>query len=197
MKRTPDVLWQAFEDGHQFTLDDGRVVTMRSADAGPLMLPSGRIVVSDPILDPSNRPFSTSVEPGSYSIHLALDDDEVALVMVMFKEGQPITWKRSKPRDFSVDSGTGCIMDHQVARFLRRKAKADKYERFIKVFEDALAETGWGSASPIPTLWANVFVFRTLGGDGTFPIFFGYDAEGDVICLVIDMFTDLLDKDHE
>jgi hypothetical protein len=195
MKRYHDAILQAFEDGHEFTLEGGRTVTVRSDDAGSLTLPSGRIVVSDPFVDTGNSPFTTSVEPGDYSVHLALADEAVALVMIMFKEGGPTTWKRATPRHFSVDSATGCVMGFEMARFLRRKAVAGKYDRHYRLFEESLVETGWANLTPSASMEANVVVFRTWGGDGTFPFFFGYDAEGDVSCLVIDMLTELLAKD--
>jgi hypothetical protein len=35
---------------------------------------------------------------------------------------------------------------------------------------------------------SQVVLFRTWGGDGAFPSFFGYRADGEVVCLVTDMF---------
>ena len=131
MKNPGNALWWAFEDGCEFRPNGSeRIVTMHCEDAGSISLPSGRIVVSDPLLDPWRPPFSTTVLPRSYSVHLALGNDEVALVMVLFKEGRPTIWTRAKPESFSVDSATGCLMDYTAARFLRRKANAGKYNRY-------------------------------------------------------------------
>jgi hypothetical protein len=116
-------LWHAFVDGHRFQTDDGESVTTRIADAGALVLPTGRIVVSDPILDPFNKPFTVVVPPGTYPVLLSLIKDDVALVMVSFAEGSPVRWQATKPANFGVDSATGCLMDQKVCRFLRRKQK--------------------------------------------------------------------------
>lgn len=60
MKKHFANFWNAFRDGATFKLGgSGHVVTMKSEDAGSLALPSGRIVASDPFLDPWQPPFST------------------------------------------------------------------------------------------------------------------------------------------
>lgn len=185
-----NALGDAFTDGHRFQTDDGEFVTTRIADAGALVLPTGRIVVSDPILDPFSKPFSVAVAPGTYPVLLSLIKDDVALVMVNFAEGSPVRWQRTKPESFGVDSASGCLMDHKVCRFLRRKAEDDKYDRYSRRFQDALEENEglWGSYCIDRASGANVVVFRTWGGDGTFPSFFGYNASGELVCLVTDMF---------
>jgi hypothetical protein len=186
----PDIaLWHAFADGHRF-LTENEVVTTRIADAGVLVLPTGRIVVSDPILDPFNKPFSVTVPSGSYPVLLSLIKDDVALVMVNFAEGPPVRWRKTKPETFGVDSATGCLMDHRVCQFLRRKAEADKCEKYSCRFQDALEENEglWGSYCLDAQSGTNVVLFRTWGGDGVFPSFFGYNAEGEVVCLVTDMY---------
>src|SRR3989442_4802813 len=118
-------LWHAFVDGHRFNTEDGESVTTRIVDAGALVLPTGQVVVSDPILDPFNRPFSVAVPPGTYPVLLSLIKDDVALVMVNFLAGSPVRWERTRPQSFGVDSATGGLMDQKVCRFLRRKAEKD------------------------------------------------------------------------
>lgn len=192
--RLPSVaLWHAFADGHRFVTKHGEVLTTRIEDAGPLVLPTGSIVAGDPILDPWNKPFTVKVPPDSYPVLVSLIRDEVALVMVHFAEGSPVRWQASRPRSFIVDSATGCLMDERVCRLLRRKAESGAYEKFVRRFDNALAENNglWGKYCLDPDSGANVFLFRTWGGDGSFPSFFGYDSNGNVICLVIDMFLHL------
>jgi hypothetical protein len=190
MELPNNALWDAFVDGHRFQTDDGEFVTTRIADAGTLVLPTGRIVVSDPILDPFNKPFSVAVAPDKYPVLLSLIKDDVALVMVNFAEGPPVRWQPAKPKTFGVDSATGCLMDHKVCRLLSRKAEDDNYERYSRLFQDALEENEglWGSYCIDSGSGANVVLFRTWGGDGTFPSFFGYNAADEVVCLITDMF---------
>lgn len=195
MNLPTSALWQAFADGHRFLTADGKEVATRIADAGTLVLPTGRIVVSDPILDPFNKPFTLAVPSGKYSVLLSLIEDEVGLVMVSFAEGTPVRWQITKPESFGVDSATGCLMDYKVCRFLRRKAENNGYDRYARGFENALEENDglWGSYCMDSESGANVLLFRTWGGDGVFPSFFGYDSQGELVCLITDMF---LASDH-
>jgi hypothetical protein len=126
MDLSSNALWNAFGEGHRFLTDHREVLTTRIADAAPLVLPTGRIVVSDPVLDPFNKPFNVSVPPGTYPVLLSFVRHDVGLVMVHFTESAPVRWKAARPPWFSVDSATGCLMDHKVARFLLRQAKRDK-----------------------------------------------------------------------
>ena len=183
-------LWQAFADGHQFLTENGETVTTRIADAGALVLPTGRIVASDPILDPFSKPFTISVPSGAYPVLLSLIKDDVALVMVHFAEGTPVRWESARPDCFGVDSATGCLMDYRVCRFLRRKAESADYEKYSRRFEGALDEHDgmWGSCSLNSASGANVVLFHTWGGDGVFPAFYGFDSHDQLLCLVIDMY---------
>ena len=189
--RLPDIaLWQAFTDGHRFATKNGETVSTRIADAGALVLPTGRIVVSDPILDPWNKPFSVVVPPGAYPVLLSLIRDEVALAMVRLGEASPVEWKRTKPDSFNVDSATGCFMDHKVSRFLRRRAECDNFEKYMHGFQSALHEQEgrWANCCLDRESGANVVLFRTCGGDGIFPCFFGFGSNGSAVCLIVDMF---------
>jgi hypothetical protein len=190
MELPSNALWDAFTDGHRFDMGDGQSVTTRIADAGALVLPTGRIVVSDPILDPFRKPFSVAVPAATYPVLLSLIKDEVALVMVNFAEGPPVRWQAAKPETFAVDSATGCLMDYKVCRFLRRITEDDKYGSYIHRFQDAIEENEelWGNYCVDRSSGANVVLFRTWGGDGVFPSFFGYNAADEVVCLVTDMF---------
>lgn len=160
----------------------------RQEDAGTLVLPTGRIVVSDPILDPFNKPFSRAVNPGNYPVVLSMVEDDVGLVSVYFADQAPVTWRATKPESFSVDSASACIMDQKVCRFLHRKAEDGNFDKYTHRFENALAENNgiWGNYSF--QSGANVILFKTFGGDGTFCSYFGLDGDSEVVVLVIDMF---------
>ena len=191
MKLPSPALWQVFADGAEVVRnDDGTIESSRTLDIGHLTLPTGRIVVSDPFLDPWNEPFSVHVPPGSYPVLLSVIRGDAALVMIAFGDGPPVSWRPTDPSTFGVDSGTGVLMDQKVSRFLRRKAEAARYERYSQRFRDALDEEDGLSANCCieRRTGANVVLFRTWGGDGTFPSYFGFAADGSVACLVTDMY---------
>jgi hypothetical protein len=59
------------------------------------------------------------------------------------------------------------------------------------LFEDALAETGkWANVGLDAVPDASIVLFHTWGGNGTFPVFFGYDTERELTCLVVDMLVE-------
>jgi hypothetical protein len=175
MRRPDDSLWSAFTNGIE--------------DAGVLVLPTGRIVVSDPFVDFSDPALSIAVEPGTYPIFVSRVDRDIGVVLVMFAEQTPIRWRKPKPSTFSNDSATGCLLDNRASRFLRRKAAAGKLERHYFNFENALTERGGncGSHCLDSRSGTNAFLFRTFGGDGTFPMFFGYGEKGGPVCLAVDL----------
>ncbi len=116
-------LWDVFADGARVVRsDDGTVETARTLEMGNLTLPTGRIVVSDPFLNPWIDPFSVRVSPDTYPVLLSVIRGDAALVMVAFGNGPPISWQPADPPAFSVDSATGCLMDQKVCRFLRPKS---------------------------------------------------------------------------
>ncbi len=183
-------LWTAFEDGRRFN-QGGRLIELACRDAGAIVLPSGAIVACDPQCDLAQPPLKLRVAPGAYPIFLALTDGHVAVVMVRFRDGAPQRWVPSKPARFSVDSGTGCLMDAKTARMLTRRLNEGKWDRYSKRIDDALAENdGWANVCLNQASRANIVVFRTYGGDGTFATFFGYSETGELICSVTDMFLE-------
>lgn len=189
MKVPGPALWNAFADGAFVEVDNGITTNTRTLDAGHLTLPTGRIVASDPFLDPWTEPFTVRVPPGVYPVFLAIMQNDVALAMVSFGEGPPVSWQSADPPMFGVDSGHGCLMDQKVCRFLRQKAEADRYERYSKAFQEALDEGDglWGHRCIDRESGANVVLFRTWGGDGRFASYFGYATDGSLACLVTDM----------
>ena len=169
-----------------------RVVEMSSCDAGVLVLPAGHIVACDPQFDLVQSAFAQPVEPGEYPVFLAIEYHDVALVMVQFREGQPDHWATLAPARFGVDSATGCLMDRKVARTLLRRSDAGKWDRSWKRIEDSFADNDglWANVCMHRESGANIVAFRTWGGDGTFATYWGYAANGELLCSVTDMFLE-------
>jgi len=193
MARLPDpALWDAFTDGHQFVLEgeERGPLVMRTEEVGVLVLPSGRVVTCDPLLDPWRPPFSFRARPGRYPVFAAVTRDDNALILVRFRSRAPVRWETARPDCFGVDSATGCLMDYRVARFLLRRARANKYDRYWRLFNDHKeGRLRSDSVCQDESSGANVILFHTFGGDGTFP-FYGYDARDRLVCLVTDMLLD-------
>lgn len=114
----------------------GEVAGMPMAvmDIGPCSLPSGRVLVRDPVTylcDPGERPYMDSVQPGEYRTEVAvvLDDgcDRYAAVRLRFTEAEPVAYYEAlvgyediyhigdgEYFGFNADTGLACICDEAV-----------------------------------------------------------------------------------
>jgi len=87
---------------------------------------------------------------------------------------------------YDVDSGRGCFLDLELARFLLRKAEHGRLERYQRRIESQLDERSWANVILDESSGANVVAFTTGGGDGKYPSFLGYDNKDCLVCLVTD-----------
>jgi len=157
----PDLV-RAFRDGERFG-----DATIRVAEVGPLVLPTGRIVACDPCyLTTSNcrePAYTRAVPPGRYPLLLALlsnprlplsspNYERVACVMVRFRDVPVKQWEMAlqpgwdsstlKPGyhfGYGVDGGTGCFLDEGTAALIPGEQPA-YYEAMHRVrrIEDLL-----------------------------------------------------------
>ncbi|MCZ7457968.1 DUF4241 domain-containing protein [Streptomyces sp. WMMC940] len=202
----PRYLDEMFTPGTRFTPPDtqatGPYVVERVVDAGSLRLPTGRIVACDPgWLDPG-EPFTVAVPPGSYRMQIAtaayrtehwgktLDMQDFTAARILISGKPTATWELAlrlgeDPRTlrdgefygFGVDTGTGCFVDAAAADRLtggENTVPDDDSPDGIVVLDD-------------PTSGGNLIVYPSGMGDGSYPVWIGRDADGEVTCLVADM----------
>ena len=180
-------------------LQDGRDVSIEICEAGVLFLTSGRIVACDGLI-PDVEPFTETVEPGSYPVFLsiAMFGDEwpvVACAMLRLKDEMPAIWKlatvagQSETAEiegdivgYGVDTGTGCFADLDAMQTLA--TSPDLWSRLQKqVHQPGIDWIDFPIDTPgLP----NIIVFSSGDGDGTYPSYFGYDVDGNVLCLATD-----------
>ena len=192
-------LWTAFEDGGRIETVRG-VTELRCREVGSLALPTGRIVVCDPLFDLVQEPFSIQVDPDSYPVFLSLtDQSEAALLMVQFADREPAQWVPATPPFFSVDSATASLMDARLARMLIRAAENDRFDRHWKRVTDEMEENDglWANVTLHNESGANIVALRTMGGDGSFCSYLGYSQHNELLCLVADFFLAELGNDRE
>jgi hypothetical protein len=160
----------------------------------PIALPSGRIVVGDPLGDLyDNEPLTQEVPPGRYSVRLATATGLGGAVasMVRFGAGTAVRWEPTEPNRHGVDSGTSGFVDSGLARRLQQKS-GEWFERHLQRCSDALEGAGepWGNRRLDRETGANLLFFWTATGDGQYPSFCGYAANGELVCLVTDYFLE-------
>ncbi|MGQ4385495.1 DUF4241 domain-containing protein [Streptomyces sp. SAS_270] len=171
-------------------------------DAGPLRLPTGRVVACDPGWDSPVEPFTVTVPPGEYRVevamaayaseyegaHIRLEDYTAARVLVCEKPTEtwelalrpgedPRTLRDGEFYGFGVDTGTGCFVDAAAAERLTGRQDTipdDDLPDGILVLDD-------------PRSGGNLIAYPSGLGDGTYPVWIGRAGDGEVTCLVADM----------
>jgi len=166
---------------------------------GDLRMPSGRIVVCDPMWlgTPDLPVLAEQVEPDKYAVSAvklttAFSDNpestwsEIAALRVSFRAAEPVAWEYARLADrdpeaffrYPVDTGLACIVD---------AAASDALSEGV-AFNDLGDACGDWSAIPAvvtdPGTGQAVAVSTSGAGDGFYPIWLGRDADGQVGCVV-------------
>ncbi|MFF5482054.1 DUF4241 domain-containing protein [Streptomyces sp. NPDC012935] len=204
----PRHLDEMFLPGTRFSPPDshatGPYVVERIIDAGLLRLPTGRVVACDPGWRTPEEPFTVAVRPGSYRMQIATAAYPVehwgkALHMegftgarILVSEEPTATWELAlrpgeDPRmlregefyGFGVDSGTGCFVD---------AAAADRLTGGERTVPDRDSADGIFALDD-PESGGNLIGYPSGMGDGSYPVWIGRDADGEVTCFVADMLT--------
>jgi Protein of unknown function (DUF4241) len=208
----PD-LHKAFRDGERFRTSYLGEFHVERREIGRLVVPTGRLVVCDPFTFSTPRPLRKRIPLGSYPVVLSIAhipppsgkgkaDQRIAAAMLCLGRRVPRRWRmatwtgqqlRSLKRDefygYGVDSGTGCFMDLRAARLLDRRMRDDQeyYRRLIDASEKVYIHTrSWADFGLGEETALNVVFFSSGFGDGAYPSYWGYDAVGDLACLVTD-----------
>ncbi len=174
-----------------------------------LILPTGKLVVCDPIANPEAEAFSTKVQPGSYPVfayfaHLR-DDIKPAYIVLqlgtarptrwevaLLDNEDPVGWNDAKEVGFHVETGVAGLMDVVAADMvLDTMATNDGEEEFTKAMRQKFKRTRRGNG----VAWAdlkfglrdgtNLVAFEAA--DDVYATFWGYDPSGEITRVVIDL----------
>lgn len=195
-----------FEDGKEIDSEYG-TITLRRHEAGDLTVTSGSLVACDPAAALEAEPFTLAVAPGRYPLTLSVahfedNDRRVAGAMLRIGEREAVSWqlallpgedpvelKEEEIFGYPVDSATGCLMDEGAAQIFIDRLEKD--EDFFDEIGDELEKTyvdtwAWANVVLDEASGLNMIVFSTGMGDGLYASYFGFDAGGEVVCLVTD-----------
>jgi Protein of unknown function (DUF4241) len=90
---------------------------------------------------------------------------------------------------YCVDSGFGAFMDEAAIEALLDHIEAEDDDDYLQRRLDALGPAGGPERFNIPLdeeTGANILLFTSGWGDGKYPSFWGFVADGDPICLLTD-----------
>lgn len=180
---------------------------MSIRDIGLLEVTTGQVVACDPMVMPDRNAFTQTVPNGRHPVSIAIarnrgGDERIAYTRLRFSDAAPVRWEMAllEGQDsatlrgdeffgYGVDAGTGCFMDRRAGQLLeaRMQAEDDYYETIMEEMDKTYAHTrSWADLRPDPSAPENVICFSSGWGDGSYPSFFGFDAEGKVAMLVTD-----------
>ncbi len=182
-----------------------RVFSRRAA----LPLPSGKLVATDPFVATETTPLAERLPPAVYDVAISVVARAgrrplVAAASVVIHRGRRVVdWSLALPRGvgrlvpahlrqpglhaaygFGVDSGCGCLADEQVVRRLVRLADED--ESAVARLWRKMNDARFTIAAVARDQSAKLVLFNTGYGDGEYPCYYGRDAAGSLICVMVD-----------
>ena len=185
-----------------------RTVTMLARPAGELELPSGRLAACDPYFARDTSPFNVTVAPGRYPVELRVarfedsGDQRVAAAIMRLREGEPVAFEEARadswPTDplppgdfygFPVDSATACLASPEALEAFAEALDGDpapgEDDLLMCATEPTYVHT-WTWAN-LDLGRANLIAFSSGFGDGVYPLYWGRDASGEIVCAMCDL----------
>lgn len=190
---------------------------METMEIGNVSLPSGKIVVRDPLvyLSSDEKPYFIQAPKGNFPVTIAVvksEDwgDRYAVVKVEFTKEKPVVYREALIGiedledvtaddffGFSVDAGLGCITDAEVLpsvdQFVAETEVDNVYDDyFAEIFAqsykdhpDNQRDAGDWINWTVPNTEYQIPMFASGFGDGSYPVYFAYDAHGEICGLYI------------
>ena len=175
--------------------------------AGDLVLPSGKVMVGDPVASDGMLAFDLGLRPGRYPVHVVtarpkyLGDDwaRVAWETLTLSSSTVTHWEPAVPTGHSVnelnagqvfswgtDGGTGGFASPEAMTPMDASLQAD--QSLYSLLGDREEATGWVWAllTVDQRTGANVFACPSGFGDGGYPVLLGLDAGNRPAMLVSD-----------
>jgi hypothetical protein len=196
----PRHLEALFVPGSRLASGEGRVALITEpSHAGWLHLPTGSVIATDPFLLDDAVPFTITVAPGHYAVLIASmrwegtdGEGETPAVMVRILDKPTAGWEPAllPGQDarllgageffgFGVDAGMGCFLD---------ASGREELGRLVEELEDEYNEMDLlDSELRAPETGTNLIAYQSGLGDGSYPVWIGRDADGEVTAFVADM----------
>ena len=152
---------------------------------GTLSIRSGALVACDPLSEPDRAPLELRVPPGDHAVDLCVSEGVIACARLTLAPGEVASWELAvvagqRPSTledgevfgYPVDSGVGCFMDAHVAEVLAEDEDAS--DELLEALEDLDAVS-----FQLARAGGNLVAFRSGQGDGLYPTYVGYAADGE------------------
>jgi hypothetical protein len=155
---------------------------------GEVRLPSGRVVVGE-YLDEEPLPFT--VAPDAYPAHATLaryrdyPNDDVAFLTLVLSESPTVRWQPSGT--IAVDGGTATLTSAEGREELLKAQETGSLELSDAIFDSMVAHDYLATEWEL-TPETNLVRVSSGVGDGGYPVYVGYDADGKPTRVVVDFY---------
>ena len=186
-------------------------------EAGNIVLTSGKLVSSDPLITSEMPPFMTDFPIGEFPVlvHKEIESNCIAYVEMVFKKAEIATWKlatsdgqnmteleEGEIYGFPVESGMGCLMDFETQEnliLLEQHLFKRKGEEFMGIYEEFFHEhffqeegavNQYAFLKPHEEKPGNLLAFETGYGEGFYASYIGFDKNEipvKVVCEFIEI----------
>ena len=186
-------------------------------EAGNLVITSGKLVASDPLITSEMPAFTIEFPIGEFPVlvHKEIESNCIAYAEVVFSNSEIMTWQlaisegqhltdleEGEIYGFPVESGMGCLMDFETQNNLNLleqhlfKRKGDDftgiYEEFFHehFFQEEGAVNQYAFLKPNEEKSGNLFAFETGYGEGFYASYIGFD-KNNVPVKVVSEFVEI------
>lgn len=180
-------------------------------EAGNLVITSGKLVASDPLITSDMPPFTIVFPVGEFPVlvHKEIESNCIAYAEIVFSNSEIITWQLATSEGqhltdlaegeiygFPVESGMGCLMDFETQHNLnlleqhlfKRKGEdfAGIYDEFFHehFFQQEGAVNQYAFLKPHHEKPGNLFAFETGYGEGFYASYIGLDKNNIPVKIV-------------
>lgn len=178
-------------------------IQIERLEIGDLSIPTGQIVLCDPLAYPKVEPLFKTVSPGNYPVTLYIAKtgdwgDRIAIAVLSFNSQKADKYELALDY-FPVDAGVAGFMDYSVNQhylsfekdFYTKNPNGNIYDdlfkkEFVKNATREGSDGDWINFHFPDKPEYNLTMFTSGYGDGLYSAYWGITNKGDITNLVID-----------
>lgn len=200
---TPPIFSKGFEYGYEERDAQGNIYEFRPKNVGDLALPSGQLVITEPLYFYDQEPIGFKLKAGVYPVVIAealvyeegkVVDKRNALAKIIIGSGEAESWEYIWT--FGADGGTAGYIDYQVMRQIISEGKQEQFSNeLLKELElqyevpNPFHENhdAYGQYVDLSYGAGNLIAFSSGWGDGYYNSYIGYDRDGNAVEILTDL----------
>jgi hypothetical protein len=195
----------AFQEGFSIKIDSETIYQFQKVLAGKLSLPSGKLVITEPLVFYDQEAIEVDLVPGIYPVYISealitnqgevVDKRNALSKIVLNPNAKAVEWEFVA--SFPVDGGTGGYIDFNVMSEIISNGKNEELSDLLlekfKIIYDNIKEPFnkhhhlYSPHVDLAFKAGNLISFSTGWGDGGYNSLIGYDETGSIVEIVTDL----------